>query len=319
MATAEQIKSLVKAHVERNDEKFKTIALQIAAHEAKMGHSKIARDLKLLIDKPIPLHPNVVKINNLSPMLELKMQLHKLSELIVSDDIHDKIRRILVEYENRNKLNAYGLVNRRNILIVGAPGTGKTLTASVIATELSLPFYTVQMDKIVTKYMGETSVKLRQIFENIESNPGVYLFDEFDAIGIDRNYDNEVGEMRRILNSFLQFLEQGSPNSIIVAATNNPQVLDSALFRRFDDVLQYDLPTSQEIKRLFIKKLVPYDRDFVVDEKIILASEKLSHAEISRICEDAIKNSILTDVPINHHHLLNLVEERHHVYSKREV
>lgn len=133
-------------------------------------------------------------------------------------------------------------MNRRKRLIEGKPGTGKTMTASVIASEVSLPLYTIQVDKLVNKFMGETSARLRQIFDSMETQQGLYLFDEFDAIGADRSLDNEVGEMRRILNSFLQFIEQDASDSIIIAATNNQKILDQALFRRFDDVLHYDLP-----------------------------------------------------------------------------
>ena len=185
MATAEQIKSLVKAYVDHNDEKFKTVVLQIAAHEAKLGHDKMARDLKTLIDKVGTKRGSIVQLNSQNPMLELSIPSHSLSELIVSDGISDRIKRILNEYKNRNKLYSYGLTNRRKILIEGSTGTGKTLTASVIASELTLPLYNVQMDKLVTKFMGETSVKLRQVFNNIEAMIGVYLFDEFDAIGAD--------------------------------------------------------------------------------------------------------------------------------------
>ena len=95
----------------------------------------------------------------------------------------------------------------------------------MIAAELDLPLYTIQMDKVVTKFMGETSTKLRQIFDNISTSTGVYFFDEFDAIGADSSLDNEVGEARRILNSFLQFIEQDTSDSIIIAATNNQQLL----------------------------------------------------------------------------------------------
>ena len=258
MATAEQMKSLVKAYADCNDEKFKTVVLQIAAHEARLGHDNLARELKRQIDRVGSRRTNIVQLTSANPMLSLSMPSHNLSELIVSEDITDKIQRILNEYRNRNKLISYGLTNRRKILIEGNPGTGKTLTASIIASELTLPLYTVQMDKLVTKFMGETSAKLRQVFDSIESNVGVYLFDEFDAIGADRSLDNEVGEMRRILNSFLQFIEQDNSESIIIAATNNQKLLDQALFRRFDDVLHYMLPTDVEIKRLLEYKIKSY-------------------------------------------------------------
>lgn len=319
MATAEQIKSLVKAYVDQNDEKFKTVVLQIAAHEAKLGHDNIARELKKQIDKVGTKRASIVQLTPSNPMLSFSMPSHDLSELIVSEDIFDKIQRILNEYRNRNKLSSYGLSNRRKILIEGNPGTGKTLTASVIASELSLPLYTVQMDKLVTKFMGETSAKLRQIFDSIAETEGVYLFDEFDAIGADRSLDNEVGEMRRILNSFLQFIEQDSSESIIVAATNNQKLLDQALFRRFDDVLHYSLPTPSEIKRLIEYKVVAFDSYFPIQQEVIKVAEGLSHAEIVRVCDDAIKNSILDDKPITQKAIIQLLKERHTIYMGKEA
>lgn len=319
MATAEQMKSLVKAYADCNDEKFKTVVLQIAAHEARLGHDNLARELKKQIDRVGSKRANIVQLTSTNPMLSLSMPSHDLSELIVSEEIGDKIERILNEYRNRNKLISYGLTNRRKILIEGNPGTGKTLTASIIASELSLPLYTVQMDKLVTKFMGETSAKLRQVFDSIESNVGVYLFDEFDAIGADRSLDNEVGEMRRILNSFLQFIEQDSSESIIIAATNNQKLLDQALFRRFDDVLHYTLPTQIEIKRLLEYKIKSYDEYFIIPRDVVKAAEGLSHAEIARVCDDAIKNSILNDEPITDKMMVSLLNERQNVYSCKEA
>ena len=319
MATAEQIKSLVKAYAEGDDERFKTVVLQIAAHEAKMGHDNLARELKRHIDKNVVRRANVVQLTSVNPMLSMSMPSHDISELIVSEEISDKIKRILNEYRNRSKLVSYGLTNRRKVLIEGRPGTGKTLTASVIASELSLPLYTVQMDKLVTKFMGETSVKLRQVFDNMETSTGVYLFDEFDAIGADRSLDNEVGEMRRILNSFLQFIEQDVSESIIIAATNNQKLLDQALFRRFDDVLHYVLPTTEEVKRLLELKIKTYDKHFVVCKEVLKNAEGLSHAEIARVCDDAIKYAILNDNQITKGMLIELFKERQSVYSCKEA
>lgn len=319
MATADQIKSLVKAYVDRNDEKFKTVVLQIAAHEAKLGHDNFARELKLQIDKLGSKRSSIVQLTSQNPMLLLSNPNYDLSELIVSNDISEKIQRILNEYRNRNKLYSYGLVNRRKILIEGQPGTGKTLTASIIASELSLPLYTVQMDKLVTKFMGETSVKLRQIFDSIQSSSGVYFFDEFDAIGADRSLDNEVGEMRRILNSFLQFIEQDASESIIIAATNNQRLLDQALFRRFDDVLHYSLPTANEIQRLFEYKLVNYDKKFRITKELIQAAMGLNHAEIVKVCDDAIKTSILDSQPLAAKEISTLLNERKNIYLYKEA
>ncbi len=316
MATADQIKSLVKAHLDQDNEKFRTTVLQIAAYEAKLGHTSLACDIKTLLEKANTTKTKIVQFNNQNQMLLMSTPDNKLKDLVVSDEVYDRIKRILNEFTNRKKLGKFGLANRRNILLEGNPGTGKTLTASIIASELSLPLFIVQMDKLVTKFMGETSVKLRQIFDSIESVTGVYLFDEFDAIGADRGIDNEVGEMRRVLNSFLQFIEQDSSDSIIIAATNNQRMLDKALFRRFDDVLHYSLPSEKDIYRLIMNKLSVFSPQFVPSNKLIEKSVSLSHAEISRICDDAIKQAILNDTDITQEDLVKLVDERLAVYSK---
>lgn len=318
MATAEHIENLIKAHYDRDDEKFKTVVLQIAAYEARHNHAAWARELKTLADKSIA-KANILRPNIQNPMLSVTMPSDRLSDLVVSDEILERIERILNEYRNKNKLRSYGLSNRRKILIEGNPGTGKTYTASVIASELNLPLYTVQMDKVVTKFMGETSAKLRQIFDSISMSTGVYLFDEFDAIGADRNLDNEVGEARRILNSFLQFIEQDDSDSIIIAATNNQKMLDQALFRRFDDVLHYSLPTKKEIRKLFEIQIASFDGDFVPTDRLVSQAETLSQAEIIRVCEDAIKRSILSDLVITEDTLLALINERRTAYSKKEA
>ena len=318
MATAEHLKNLIKAHIEHDDEKFRTVVLQIAAYEARHNHESLARDLKMLVDKNTG-SVNILRSNTQNPMLSVTMPSDKLSDLVVSDETLERIKRILSEYRNKNKLQKYGLSNRRKILIEGNPGTGKTYTASVIASELSLSLYTVQMDKVVTKFMGETSAKLRQIFDSINLSTGVYFFDEFDAIGADRNLDNEVGEARRILNSFLQFIEQDNSDSIIIAATNNQKLLDQALFRRFDDVLHYSLPTERETRRLFESQITPFDKKFVVTSALISHAESLSQAEIIRVCEDAIKKSILNNSSITEDVLMALIKERKNAYSKKEA
>lgn len=319
MATVEQIKNMIRAYKNHDDDKFKTIVLQIAAHEAKLGHNGVAQELKNEAESIKSQRSSIVKFPANNPMLQCSKPLVRLSELIVKDEVKLKIQRILIEYRNRHKLYNSGLSNRRRILLEGNPGTGKTLTASIIASELNLRLFTVQVDKLVTKFMGETSTRLRQIFDSITQDPGVYLFDEFDAIGADRSLDNEVGEMRRILNSFLQFIESDTSESIILAATNNPLLLDKALFRRFDDVIHYSLPDDDEICRLFEYKLGNYASSSVINEKVIKASRGLSHAELSLVCQDAMKNAILFSNTIDSMMLLNLLNERRSIYTGKEA
>ncbi|MBD9143523.1 AAA family ATPase [Veillonella parvula] len=308
MASAEHIKGLIRAHLEQDNARFKTIVLQIAANEARQGHMVVARELKQLSEKLSNIN-NIVQINN-NPLLEMYMPNDKISELIVSNNQKIKINRILEEFKNRDKLQAYGLSNRRKILLEGAPGTGKTFTASVIASELGVPLFVVQMDKIVTKFMGETSAKLRLVFEDIKKNIGVYFFDEFDAIGANRSLDNEVGEARRILNSFLQFIEQDDSNSIIIAATNNHRLLDQALFRRFDDVIHYAMPEEDEIRAIFEKKLVKKYYIGNINTSLIDAAKGLSQSEIISACDDCFKSAILYNKQFNEADLIAVMKDK---------
>jgi SpoVK/Ycf46/Vps4 family AAA+-type ATPase len=316
MATAEQIKSLLQSHYKNDNDRFTSIALQVAAHEARQGHMSIAKDIKALVDRSKTDGFKVIKINpDLSDLVLVYYPENKLSELILSNEVNNKLHRIIKEYKQRDKIQKFGLQNRRKVLLSGLPGTGKTATASAISGELKLPLYVIMMDKLMTKYMGETASKLRQIFDMMISNRGVYLFDEFDAIGAERGRDNEVGEMRRVLNSFLQFIEQDSSESIIFGATNNIKILDSALFRRFDDIINYTLPTKNDIEELIKLKLNKYLGNFSLDTTIAAASG-LSHAEITNACYDALKEIILTDKNVvTQKILIQMVKDRkiHHM------
>ena len=315
MATNDQIKQLVKAHHANDDKAFRSCLLQMAAYEAKRGHATVAREVKVLANQKHE-QAKIIKIANNDGLFNVTYPKVHLGDLVVGDGIRSKITRVVKEYRQRGKLADYGYENRRRLLLEGHPGTGKTMTASVIASELGMPLFTVQMDKLITKYMGETSVRLRQIFEAIERNPGVYLFDEFDAIGADRSLDNEVGEMRRILNSFLQFIEEDTSGSIIVAATNNKQMLDAALFRRFDDVLHYEMPTPDQAKQLVDHAVGGFDTNFYASSSLAERMSRLCQAEIVQVCQDAIKESLLEgDEHIDDGRLSSLCDERISLYS----
>ena len=318
MATAEQIKTLIQSHFDRNDDRFQTVVLQLAAYEAKQGHGALAREIRTLADKGRSNSGKVVPLNKeFSDLIQSAVVDNSLSELVVTEEIKTRVERILNEFRQRDKLMKHGMNNRRKILLVGPAGTGKTMTAAVLSGELHLPFRTILMDKMVTKFMGETSVKLRQIFETIAENQAVYLFDEFDAIGTERSRDNDVGEMRRVLNAFLQFIEQDDSKSLIVAATNNPKLLDQALFRWFDDVLQYQLPGEAEIRRLIKNRLGGFPGAGLAWKDILAKANSLSHAEITKACDDAIKESILSDKSkVDGVLLTAMIDERNAAYHK---
>lgn len=317
MANSNQITNLIKSHFNETGDSFSTIALQIAASEAKAGHNNLAQEIRKLVDQAHLSRPR--KISTVSPDLRglflEKNPVENLGDLIASLETKHKVERILTEYINRDKLYRNNLTNRRKFLFEGPAGTGKTMTASIIAKELHLPLYVVLTEKLVTKFMGETSARLRQIFDFIEAQPAVYLFDEFDAIGSQRGQANEVGEMRRVLNSFLQFIERDNSESLIVAATNDLSILDNALFRRFDDVIHYELPTEDEILTLLKAKTngLLSDSDLI---SLINEMNGLSHAEITLACLDAIKETVLTDTVLTASILQKSIQERKQAYKR---
>ena len=304
MATAQHIKSLLQSYGEADDEMFISVALQIAAHEAKAGKGRLAAELKKLVDEirsrqqtssirgPVPIsRPS----GELASLLSATYPRTKLSEMILANDQRDSLKQVLREYQQQDKLREHGLTARRKLLLVGPPGVGKTMTSLALAGELKLPHFTVQLHSLITKYMGETAAKLYAIFESMKQSQGVYLFDEFDAIGSMRAGGNDVGEIRRVLNSFLQFLEQDDSDSLIVAATNLDAILDEALFRRFDDVLEYHRPDRDEIIELMVNRLVVFQTDAIDFCSLAERGEGMSHAEVVRACDEAAKIAVLED------------------------
>ena len=243
----EHITALVRSHASGDDSAFYSVALQVAAREARQGHHVLADDIKKAVDASRSATPrsNVTKLaqprGDLADLIEASHPEVTLRNFVAPSELREQLRQVIAEQRQRKRLLEHGFDPTHRLLLEGPPGTGKTMTAAVLARELSLPHVHMRLDSVLSKYMGETAGKLRQVFDAVAQRRGVYLFDEFDALGGDRS-GNDVGEARRILNSFLVFLEQASPESIVVAATNHRTILDKALFRRFDVVLTYHLP-----------------------------------------------------------------------------
>lgn len=302
MATAEQVKALLKSYGEGNVEHFLTVALQIAAHAARTGKGQLAQELRDLVDdikrqqstgKLIGAMSIARPTGELAGLLAVTYPKTRLSEMVLSSETRAQLTRVLREYHYRGTLREHGLSARRKLLLLGPSGCGKTMTATALAGELKLPLLSVQLHGLITRFMGETAAKLRLIFDAMTHTRGVYLFDEFDAIGADRGMQNDVGEIRRVLNSFLQFLEQDDSESLIIAATNYTAMLDEALFRRFDDVIPYERPSDTQICELVRNRLQRYLVKRPAWQTIRKAATGMSHAEIARACDDAVKDCIL--------------------------
>ena len=328
MASAEQLKALIKSHIEGDESHFYSVAMQMAAHEARLGHGKLAQELRALIDKAKKNKERTSASNkpillakprgDLSSLLQASYPKLRISDMALEKEIEERFNRIIKEQRQIVKIRSHGLTPRKKLLFIGPPGTGKTMSASVLAGELGLPLLVVRLEGLITKFMGETAAKLRIVFDAIAESRGVYLFDEFDSIGSHRGQINEVGEIRRILNSFLQMIEQDDSDSIILAATNHPDILDYALYRRFDDVVEYSVPDKPLINKLLKNRLSAFKISRIPWKKISDEAEGLCHAEISKICEDAIKDAIIYDRDIvTANDLLKLIAERKKFLNKQ--
>jgi SpoVK/Ycf46/Vps4 family AAA+-type ATPase len=305
MASADQVKALIRSHADGDDLRFYAIAMQVAAQAARSGHGKFAQELRELVDqvkarakatepargpKPVPLaQPR----GELAGLFTVGYPKTRVVDMALPALLGARLERVLTEQSERARLREHGFSPMRKLLFVGPPGTGKTMTAGALAGELGLPLFSIQLDGLITKYMGETAAKLRLVFDAIQSTRGVYLFDEFDALGGERGSKNDVGEIRRVLNSFLQFLEQDDSDSIVLGATNHVGLLDRALFRRFDAVLEYSLPTEEVAMRVMRGRLALLDTTNIEWPAALKAADGLSHAEIAMACEHAAKNAIL--------------------------
>lgn len=306
MATADQVKALVRSHAEGDDSQFYSVAMQVAARAARGGQGKFAQELRDLVDtvrkqsverpgRPIPVaQPR----GEFSGLLSVSYPDTRMADLVLEPQVRERLERVILEQRQRDRLRSQGFQPLRRLLLIGPPGTGKTMTASALAGNLHLPLFLIQLDGLITKFMGETAAKLRLVFDALNETNGVYLFDEVDALGGERARSNDVGEIRRVLNSFLQFLEQDQSDSLLVAATNHPQLLDRAMFRRFDAVIEYPLPTGDVVKALIRNRLATVRLGRIAWPSVSKAAEGLSHAEITLAAEKAAKDVILTKADV---------------------
>ena len=304
MATAQQLKALIQSFAEGDDDRFLAISMQMASHAARKGQGKLADELRQLVDQaklrqhsatprqPVPI---MRARGELAGLLSVNYPKLRLADMVLAEEQQTQLQRIALEYRQQHRLRARNLSARRKLLLVGPPGSGKTMTASALAGELGLPLLVVQLHGLITKFMGETAAKLRMVFDAMDQTRGIYLFDEFDAIGGHRDLNNDVGEIRRVLNSFLQFLEQDQSDSFILAATNHAKMLDRALYRRFDDCLRYHHPNAALARQLIENRLASFGTSHLKWKEVLPNAKGLSYAEIARACDDAARSAILDE------------------------
>ncbi|MCP4304561.1 MAG: AAA family ATPase [bacterium] len=304
--STKHILALLNSHIEGDEDQLLSIALQIAAQDARQGRKEDAEKLKRLVQKardqrrlgkpaggqtPIPLaRPR----GELQGLVESAYPKVKLANMVLSDDIAKRITRIVHQQQERATLRDHGQTPATHMLLVGPPGTGKTMTASALAGELHLPLFTVRLEALFSRFLGETAGKLRLLFDQIAQTRGIYLLDEFDAIGARRGDPNDVGEIRRVMNSVLAFMEEpNSTDSLVLAATNHVEILDEALARRFDEVIEYTLPDAASARAIIERRLGKFKLTAKSWPALETALEGLSQGELVRAADAVVKDAIL--------------------------
>lgn len=303
MTTSRQLISMIRSHAAGDHDRFLSIAEEIADEAGKAGKRRVADDIHKLVatvrsrprDNVAELRPTPLAKprGELANLLKVTYPETRLGDLVLGADLKRKIARIVREQREQEALEAHGLAPRKRFLFSGPPGTGKTMTASAIAGELSMPLFTVLLDGVINKYLGESAAKLRLIFDSMLSSRGVYFFDEVDALATARGNENDVGEVRRVLTSFLQFLEEDTSRSIVIAATNLRTLLDPAIFRRFQGAFAYSRPSVEEARTVLRHHLLQFDLDGLDWERIDEAAHDLSQADLASAADDAARDAVL--------------------------
>lgn len=304
MASAKVLRQLIRAGSGGDIAAFKAASKSIIEEERQKQHHLLANDLEQILygeSKPVASSSLARLLPSLPtdkerglPLLDIRQSQRSLEELVLSKVALAAMEDVLEEHRRADILRTYGLQPSSKVLFFGPPGCGKTMAAEVIAYELVLPLAIVRIDTLVSSYLGETAANLRKVFDFIEQNAVVALFDEFDALGKERADNNEHGELRRVVNAVLQMMDSYRGKSLLIAATNHEQILDSAVWRRFDDTLEFPLPSAELLPQILQLKLRGVRREFEVDAPELAKMFKgLSPADIERIVRRAIKRMIL--------------------------
>jgi SpoVK/Ycf46/Vps4 family AAA+-type ATPase len=297
---ADILKRLLQAHAEADDPAFRKAALQLAASESSAGHTRVAVELREIIQR-LPAVPRGLgaMVDIAQPRGELAGLLtgghreERLKDIVLPRDSESRILRVLGENRARSDLQSWGIAPSRRLLFYGPPGCGKTLAASVLAGELGVPLMTVRFDGLFSRFLGATAGHLKVIFDEMPRRPAVYLFDEFDAVGKSRGDAQEVGEVRRVVTSFLQLMDADRSGSVIIAATNYRELLDHAVFRRFDVLIPFALPDREQVLALLRMRLKAFKTSAKLFQQLAVKAEGLSFADIARACDYAIRSMIL--------------------------
>lgn len=294
MTTQNEVLGLIQSHFSRDNARFRAIAQQIAANSRKDGkESHLSVSIDRLLQRDVSTETLHLLPSMAANVINATLPKTRLSDLELAPDVAKGLRSVILEQVKGVELRTEGLAPSWRVLLIGPPGTGKTYSASALAGELSLPLFKTKPD-MAKSHLGETADRFGYVFDAMKKVRGVYMIDEFDSFGDDRSSkDRGVPEYMKITNALLQFFEQGDHDSILVCATNRPESLDSAFFRRFDVTLTYANPNEAEISRI-IRRQMKTEDDL---SSLTTMALGLSHSEVTSACYDARKQAILEERP----------------------
>ncbi|MBV1883811.1 MAG: ATP-binding protein [Pseudomonadales bacterium] len=304
MANGKILRQLIKAGAAGDSEAFRRVSENIIEDERQKQHHLLANDLEnILYGEHVEKNPSDSRkmVSNAPldkerglPLFDIKQPQRSLEEIILPVQNTLIIEELLEEHRRNDVLRSYGMKASNKVMFYGPPGCGKTLAAEVIAFELDRPLAVIRLDSLISSFLGETAANLRKIFDFIADHQMVALFDEFDAIGKERGDSGEHGELRRVVNAVLQMMDNYQGQSLILAATNHEDILDSAIWRRFDEIIEIPLPSTDQIIQLLQLKLRGVRRQFEFDDNDLISKlENKSGADIERIVRRATKRMIL--------------------------
>ena len=296
MARADLLKKLFSSFKHDDRELFYKIAREIIEDERKKNHGILADDLKLILNGSFQSPSNISLFTTNTPkdsdkdapLVEVIYPDKYFSDLITTDETIGQLEEVVKEFNNWDVLVSNGVFPTRRVLFYGPPGCGKTLAA-----EIGIPMLYVRFDSLISSYLGETSSNIRKVFEYAKNDSWVIFFDEFDAIGRSRSDESEHGEIKRVVNAFLQQIDSYKGRSLIVAATNYEQSLDYAIWRRFDETIRFDMPTNKEKMKLFSLKIKKFKGPDYALEQYLDNLKQFSHSDIERISQIIMKQCIL--------------------------
>ena len=327
---AEVLKRLFKAIASSDTEAIDKLTYLVIEEERKKGHTLLADQLEN-ITKKSQKEKSTSKSSSTSAVPESLQALSELPtskrfnlplvtvipreklrhHMVLPEVIEKRFQRIEREYAARDRLAHHGLRYRQKILLYGLPGCGKTLGAERLAWNTGLPLLKVRFDAMVSSFLGETASNLRVVFEDASKNPCLLFLDECDSIAKSREDYQEVGEMKRVVNTFLQILDEYEPTSgILVAATNLNKSLDTALWRRFDDLIEVPKPGKKELEFILKETLSAIEVGSIDWPAIVDMMRDFSAAQAVRVAQDAAKRAILErEELVIHEHLQEAIKE----------